>query len=421
MTVHGLVAQFLRDNNYLETLQAFEAEHGVSIPPQEPGSESLETIVAERRAFQLPEEGQDLIDPELNAFRNKLLVPWKQPYPREPVLVDIKDFGMVVSSAFVTYDLKNLLLTSTAKMQLVVANVGGPVPEISARLSTGKAVVKKIVPLPNETVALVAMDGMVYILRTEDLVLGDFATVTSTRAHRKLIIDVVHVRVKNTDFLVSMSRDLTVKVFSVIDSITLVSEYTMPSLGSCIAAVNYKDKLVVILGKIDHTVLDVLVLQDDSLSPLYKISLNDAEFGAYVFSPRTIRILNTAEVPLVAVATSHEPYMRLIVVSLKDFDTMEKQEIPPTIRNQMLLNISTSSPQDKFSQPLIEWRPDGSGLWVAGDDGVIRGMDLTAKLVTVEFREHKHRIKSLSRALSGDKEAVFSSDSGLKSVLRSTV
>lgn len=417
MTVHGLVAQFLRENNYVETLRAFEAEHGRPIPSNGLNSESLENILAERRAFQQPEVAEDLVDPGLVAFRDKLLVAWNYPYPNKAVLVDTKSSGLVISSACLYYDNRNILLASTSKMQIVVMNLGYFALENISRVSVGRAVVKKIVPLPNERVALVAMDGMVYIVQIKALFLGEFASIAKIRAHTKLIIDMVHVRVKDTDFLISMSRDLTVKVFQVENEITLVSEYKMATLGSSLGAINYQDQLAVILGKMDHTLLEVLVLKD-TLSPRYKISLNDAEFSAYLFSPHSIRILNTTGVPLIAVATSHEPYMRLIVVSLKDIEAIKEQDVTPTLLNQMLLNISTLSPQDKFSQPLIEWRPDGSGIWVAGDDGVIRGIDLTTKAVTVELREHKHRIKSLSIGWNGDDEALFSSDSDLKSIVR---
>ena len=40
------------------------------------------------------------------------------------------------------------------------------------------------------------------------------------------------------------------------------------------------------------------------------------------------------------------------------------------------------APQTPYSTPQVVWRPDGSGLWVNGDDGVLRGLEAkTGKVV----------------------------------------
>lgn len=135
-------------------------------------------------------------------------------------------------------------------------------------------------------------------------------------------------------------------------------------------------------------------MKDNQLTQLYKISLNDAEFTASGFSPRLITI-HDADVPLIAVATSHEPFMRLIIVPLLDISSNI-----PIKRNQIIKNLNTMSPQDKYSQPIIAWRlckeedDRASGVWVMGDDGVIRGIDIIDDRVAIELNDgHNGKIK----------------------------
>ena len=38
-------------------------------------------------------------------------------------------------------------------------------------------------------------------------------------------------------------------------------------------------------------------------------------------------------------------------------------------------HVSTLAPQTPYSTPKVVWRPDGSGVWVNGDDGCVRGIE----------------------------------------------
>lgn len=49
----------------------------------------------------------------------------------------------------------------------------------------------------------------------------------------------------------------------------------------------------------------------------------------------------------------------------------------------ILVNVSTLAPQTSYSTPRLVWRPDGSGLYVSSDDGVVRGIEAkSGKLVS---------------------------------------
>jgi hypothetical protein len=50
----------------------------------------------------------------------------------------------------------------------------------------------------------------------------------------------------------------------------------------------------------------------------------------------------------------------------------------------IVIQANTFAPQTAYSTPHVVWRPDGSGLWVNSDDGVIRGIEAkTGKVVTI--------------------------------------
>lgn len=42
----------------------------------------------------------------------------------------------------------------------------------------------------------------------------------------------------------------------------------------------------------------------------------------------------------------------------------------------IMVHVSTLAPQTPYSTPQVVWRPDGSGVWVNGDDGLLRGLEV---------------------------------------------
>jgi hypothetical protein len=105
---------------------------------------------------------------------------------------------------------------------------------------------------------------------------------------------------------------------------------------------------------------------------------------------------------LLAVATSTLPHMKVIIVRLlfpsreaKDETnidaavTQASQALEAlTLQNRedaaILVQANTFAPQMAYSTPQIAWRPDGSGIWVNGDDGVVRGIETkTGKVVAM--------------------------------------
>lgn len=191
----------------------------------------------------------------------------------------------------------------------------------------------------------------------------------------RFIIDANHVHSNGVDYIVILTWNSMLKLVKLNES-SVVAALKLDQQGTCFDITTYRGEIVIVLGKLENTLLDVITIQEEQFASKYKISINDAEFTTSSFSPRFITISQKGGIPLVAVATSHEPYMRVIITSLIDFET---SPLPPIARHQIIKNLNTLSPQDKFSQPLIAWRHNSekeSGIWVMGDDGVVRGLDL---------------------------------------------
>jgi hypothetical protein len=110
---------------------------------------------------------------------------------------------------------------------------------------------------------------------------------------------------------------------------------------------------------------------------------------------------------LVAVATSGTEYTKLLIVRLllpdrssaaqadsappaeADADT-EAQRTRAALAKEdaaaaaaIRLAVSTHSPSSAWSTPKAVWRPDGSGVWVNGDDGAVRGVEVASGRVVV--------------------------------------
>ena len=170
------------------------------------------------------------------------------------------------------------------------------------------------------------------------------------------------------------------------------------------------------LPQLGASISDFTLLGKQNLSP---------HSTAWVaFSLSDVRVCPTDE-SIVAVATSSTPHMRIIVARLlippktgltsnihaeTHADTHSLEQSPRVIADPVLdpgdiltqasqaranlmiqdreeaaiiVNINTMAPQTVYSTPTLVWRPDGSGVFVSSDDGIIRGFEaISGKLIT---------------------------------------
>lgn len=381
-STHAYVASFLKRNGYLKTLKAFEQEHGEKLPLV-PLNEPLEAIVWDRlEHFPFSEtESEPLhVTPAQSRLRK-----WARPCPEEAHTIGISK--LIVASA----KFKQHFVLATNAKDLYFVDIDDLEVKHVAKNPLG--VVVRRIAVCGDNLLLCGMDGRVTRCTFE----GGLVKHSTTQLHSRLVLDMKVVKGTDT-FVVSLGWDSRIKVHKLLDGeLALVAETKMSDPGACLDAFRADSGLVIVVGKKDITLLDVYRFET-TIEPKYRVALNEAEFSASGFSPRCIRCLPGPE-PLVAVATSHEPFMRVVVASLSGWETAEGIK-----RNQIVANINTLSPQDKYSQSQIEWRSDGSGLWVAGDDGNIRGLDISTGKVAATLNGHTGRIKSFF----AENELVFS-------------
>ena len=165
------------------------------------------------------------------------------------------------------------------------------------------------------------------------------------------------------------------------------------------------------------------------------------------FTPSALALCPTNS-SLVAVGTSTVPHMKLLIVRLlvPPFDqsasTSDSQTSAAPLRTSLLddspaaetqasqaraalaiadrenaaiqIHCTTLAPQTAYSTPAVAWRPDGSGVWVNGDDGQVRGIDAQSGKVVVTLQEG-HEVGSKVRCLwAGEVEG---GDGGREEVL----
>lgn len=132
------------------------------------------------------------------------------------------------------------------------------------------------------------------------------------------------------------------------------------------------------------------------------------------FSPSSVAICPT-DPTLLAVATSSIPHMKIILVQLLVPNTKAPQRRDSVKSTQaaqtradlaiqdredaaIQINVSTMAPQTPYSIPQVCWRPDGSGVWVNGDDGVLRGIEAKTGKVVAKLKDG-HEAGSKIRSL----------------------
>lgn len=118
---------------------------------------------------------------------------------------------------------------------------------------------------------------------------------------------------------------------------------------------------------------------------------------------------------LLAVATSALPHMKLIIVRLmfpslgtsppsdnelatQAAQTRKKLIVQEKEDSMILIHVNTFAPQTPYSTPQVCWRPDGTGVWVNGDDGVVRGLEAKSGKLFTNLKDG-HEVGSKIRSL----------------------
>ena len=262
------------------------------------------------------------------------------------------------------------------------------------------------------------------------------------RHHSKYVVDVAKHEDQNGDdawiatagwdgkvflYRLSMASELT--KYSVID-FELVASIELPTNPECIYFIDHPEvsEPVLLLSRRDSTFLYYYAILDDGLAasqtseqtqpppmPLLGRQNLAPHSNAWIAFTPSAFAFHPQDPSLLAVATSHVPHMKLIIVRLllpplhgnpnanlpssaSVLDPTSGPILNPTQASEarrllaiqdregaaIKVQMSTLAPQTAYSTPALAWRPDGSGVWVNGDDGVLRGIETsTGKVVAV--------------------------------------
>lgn len=179
--------------------------------------------------------------------------------------------------------------------------------------------------------------------------------------------------------------------------------------------------LNLVVTRRDSTMLHYYDVKGMKLSGTQNLAPQSIAWVAFELS--SIAICPT-DPTLLAVATSSVPHMKLIIVRMlfpqhegthalqRSDETLAEQERSKLARQDreiaaISISCSTFAPQTLYSTPAIAWRPDGSGIWVNGDDGIVRGIERhTGKVIsTLDGHDANMKVRclcSISSATQGD-------------------
>ncbi|KAL8896990.1 MAG: hypothetical protein Q9207_007447 [Kuettlingeria erythrocarpa] len=233
------------------------------------------------------------------------------------------------------------------------------------------------------------------------------------RDHKKYVVKAARFQHKNSTWVATAGWDAMIFLYqlrgeflsgtcSLGDPVASVSLATNPETITFLTSPNSDLPTLLVTRKDSTSLYYYYYLEETGLSrtPTERFRLLGSQnlaphSNAWItFSPSCV-VVSPVDPTLLAVATFAVPHMKLIIVrllfpSLQLLETSASSE-PTTQASQVRsklaiqdqedaaikLHVSTFAPQTPYSTPQVCWRPDGSGVWVNGEDGVVRGLDAT--------------------------------------------
>jgi len=412
-----LVARFLKANHHNRTLEAFLKE--TNLPEQaaatNKGDWTLEKILEEKVQFDTSLNFERKDDGESRG--------WTQPAPTTPIEPELAINTNVLCVAGNTEG--DSLSISTANNTCSSVTAKAPYSVLSDRgLKADSPILSTTFFLRGTRTASATMSGK---LMVHDHLTGEL--LAERRDHSKWAVHVASWMSSPTQPLLVATAgwDQKVHIYSVqAEDIEAGGATSLPPPAHTITLPSNPESMVFVTNPDTKKLYLVVSRRDSSFLYYHGIDLEDTSSqsgisvaaagrqnlaphsNAWVaFTPSALA-LHPSDPTLLAIATSHLPHLKVIIVRLLFPDTPSTQGFtepapPQTVAAvgraelalqdredaAITLQVSTQAPQTPYSTPQIAWRPDGSGLWVNGDDGVIRGVEAKTGKVVALLRGHE--------------------------------
>ncbi|KAF2031263.1 hypothetical protein EK21DRAFT_63581 [Setomelanomma holmii] len=423
-----LVARFLRSNGYTETLKSFVLEAGL---PPDIGAElgdatTIESILQEKKAFDTSLNFEKLgLDDEERV--------WSAPAPSKPtILSSLPSRSNILSITVFDLRLPNVdmaqpyIAVTTADRKLHLLDPTSPNLDVARSYSSIQdSPVLDVIALSTQDILTASMSGKLRLYNTvEDKVLEE------RRDHSKYVVKIAKQRVGDTTWIATAGWDAKIFVYRLkADGGRMqlgrpAADLTLPSIPETLAFVTSPEDgtPILVVTRRDATFLFFYTLPTGdapALNLLGKQNLAPHSNAWVSFTPCDVQ-LSPSDPSVLAVATSTTPHMKLLVVRLliptKASSLLAANPIPDLIGTitqasqaraellvqdreeaAILVNVSTLAPQTKYSTPRLVWRPDGSGVYVSSDDGIVRGIEAySGKLMaTLEAHDPGSKLRCL--------------------------
>ncbi|KAJ5309443.1 uncharacterized protein N7443_001904 [Penicillium atrosanguineum] len=439
----ALVARFLRANNYSESLQAFIREAGLPVDAGQASGDdtnhwTIQGLLEEKKTF------DHTANFERYGKGNKETDSWSVPAPSKATIVNTPTSSNLLAASVDSWHLPEddaeaataapVIISTGADRQVHLSKTTKNHGSITSFSSVSDSPVLSYVSiLKGRYVLMTNMSGGLILLHGSRIV-------DSRKDHSKYAVKVVAYDEKGeTDsssqfWVATAGWDATVYLYCV----NVPNGEDAPVIGEPVAHIKLttNPESLVFVRHIDTNDLILLVSRRDSTHIYYyqvasspkeasNLDQNESDIpscrllgqqnlaphsNAWIgFSPAHMA-LSPHDPGLLAVATSTLPHMKMIIVrllfpSVAPLATRDPSEDAPVtqasqaleslaLQNRedaaILIQANTFAPQTAYSTPQVAWRPDGSGVWVNGDDGMVRGIETkTGKVVATLKNGHE--------------------------------
>jgi WD40 repeat protein len=184
-------------------------------------------------------------------------------------------------------------------------------------------------------------------------------TLASIRPHEKYAIRVLY----HAPYVISAAYDKSICVHTLSGesfSQEPVGRLSLPTPPEALAVVSLSDNKgdAIVFARRDSTKLYYHLL----VPGLPAHSARDLAPNAYLVYHAMSISPSPQDPSLLAIATNAMPHMKLLLVRVDS--------------DEVLAEWFTGAPQSAYSTAVVAWRPDGSGVWVNADEGVVRGVEV---------------------------------------------
>ncbi|KAI9718668.1 MAG: hypothetical protein M1828_006603 [Chrysothrix sp. TS-e1954] len=421
----AIVARYLRQNNHHDTLDAFLREAGLPLATggsSTPEDWTVEKVLQEKHTYDLSLKFEKVsVDDTSKAWSiNAPSLPhFVETLPAASNVLHVSAEDLLVGPSSIA---KEILIVATADRRLhALSPANGCEPDTSISFDSSDSPTLSSCLVKRRYLVTTYMSGRLLVYDTEAR-----HTIADRCDHRKYVVQVTAHEDQHGAWIATAAWDARVLIYRLdIDDHESDARISPPrssvTLGTnpeSLTWINHPElsSPVLLLSRRDSTFLYYYALPEgDSYraseaehSPelvlLGRQNLAPHANAWISFTPCSMEV-SPLDANVVAVVTSAVPHMKLLLVRLllppppqsrpsqgQDGLTQASQAraslaLQDREAAAIILECNTLAPQTPYSTPALAWRPDGSGIWVNSDDGVIRGIEVCSGKIVAKLKD----------------------------------